>query len=43
VQGEINREYGAKFQAEIDASKARAALTAIKQQPLQFHTMPKPR
>jgi hypothetical protein len=43
VQGEINREYGARFQAEIDASKARAALTAIKQQPLQFHTMPKPR
>lgn len=30
VQGEIGREFGAKFQAEIDASKARALAAAAK-------------
>ncbi|GAB3359506.1 hypothetical protein [Lysobacter tyrosinilyticus] len=48
VQGVINTEYGAKFQAEIDASKARATqVTLLKMQqttPVLFQGLPrKPR
>ncbi|GAB3097602.1 hypothetical protein [Lysobacter terrae] len=41
VQGEIGREFGAKFQAEINASKTRSATQAVllKMQPVQTMQM----